>query len=155
MAKAKDRTGLGKHERDEVVSTTISVRKAGDGLSEAMETAPTVLERGDEVYVVLQCTVAQVQYPPIKGREDLAEVQRKHVLTAGTATFLDDQVVRDAIARQDEANTLRREREAGVQRLQTAQEELRSQHVLGEHADERVDGCPLCDSEVAAMDAES
>jgi hypothetical protein len=131
---------LGTFEGHAIAKTTIAVTNAGDGLSEALKTEPKLLEHGEVVYVVLECEVSKVRFDPIKDTDQLARV---HILRAGTAALMDPEVVRPAVVAQAEKNQLRREEESGVLRL--AFEELRGQHLLGEHDTEPVPECSLCD----------
>lgn len=142
---------LGKFEGDEILNVGIRIRNAGDGLSKAMKIEPKVLHRGDTCLVVLECTVGPITFEPVKDTEGVARVQ---VLTAGTATFVDDDVVRKAITDQADRNERAKEEEAGVQRLPTS-DELSKQHFSGKHAKSLVEGCPDCDDEKAATAAES
>lgn len=137
---------LGQFEDRDVISTSIAVRNTGDGLSEAMKTDPQMLHHGDTVYVVMECEVEKVRHDPIKDTEALTRV---HMLKAGTATIVDADLVGDAVEAQAEKNRRRQEDEAGVKRLPYEQE-LRSQHTLGEHASGLVEGCSMCQEEAEA-----
>jgi hypothetical protein len=89
---------LGTFEGRKVTKTTISVRNAGDGLSQAMAVDPQLLHQSDTVYVVIECKVGPVSFDPIKDSE--TECERKHVLKAGAATTIDAALVKDVIAAQ-------------------------------------------------------
>lgn len=92
---------LGKYKGRDVVRTTIAIRNAGDGLSDAMAIEPDVLEQGSTVYVVLECTVGAHDYVPLKDKgTDLGVNELKQVLNAGTATLIDAKVVRSMIEEQ-------------------------------------------------------
>lgn len=81
----------------DVLGTRVAITRAGDGLSKAMEIEPTVLEVGDTVIVVLECTVDSVRHERVKDTDCLI---RLHRLRAGVATLLDAPNVRKAIASQ-------------------------------------------------------
>lgn len=81
----------------EVLSATIAIRNAGDGLSQAMEVDPTELHHGETVYVVLECLVEKLRFDPIDKSDGL---QRVHMLKAGRATMVDGTIVSEALDRQ-------------------------------------------------------
>lgn len=136
---------LGDFDGKDVLRTTIAVTSAGDGLSEALKVDPKLMHLDEKVYVVLECVVAKVRFEPIK---DTDAVSRVHVLKAGNATLVDPDLVADQLKQQAERIQLAKEAEAGIQRIdQYANDELQAAHDLGEHADERVPGCPECDEE--------
>ncbi len=72
----------------EVVGATISVRKAGDGLSTALAVDPSPYHKGDRVYVVLETSCAAITYKASKekGQEDL--LVREHVLDTQHAAIV-------------------------------------------------------------------
>lgn len=77
---------LGEFENQKVIGTTIAIKRAGDGLSKALDVEPQLMHSGDTVFVVLECVVGQVSFVPVK---DTSEVERLHVLKAGRASFAD------------------------------------------------------------------
>ena len=113
MAKAKK--DLGEFEGQKIAGTTIALRNAGDGLSQAMKVDPTILHHGETVYVVYETRVIDVQHPEIK---DSDEVMRKHVLKAGTATIIDGAAVKKAIAEQADRIQKHRDEQTGAQALE-------------------------------------
>jgi hypothetical protein len=158
-----DTSGLTAYKGRDVLRTSIAIRKAGDGLSEAMGLDPVELVIGDHVFVVLDCVVAHHDYGPIKDTDCL---ELKQVLNAEGATLVDEELVRKHLDDQQDRVRLARERAQGVQRLgfdgdkapdgdeMAEAEALAAQHHAGVH-DELRDGCPLCDDERAALDAEA
>ena len=110
MTTTEDRPTLAPFEGKPVESATIAIRNTGDGLSKAMEVDPTELHHGQRVYVVLECEVDKVRFDPLKDEETL---ERVHVLKAGRATFVDADVVAEAL----DAQQRRIEEAAGVQQL--------------------------------------
>lgn len=134
----------------DVLKTSLSVRKAGDGLSKAMDVDPVELEPGSTVVVALECEVTQHVH---KKLDDIEGFELVQVLRAGTATLIDNKAVDAAI--RDMADRVQRAEDAkkGATRLPT-DEELARQHELGEHADGLVDGCAQCGDEQAATDGE-
>lgn len=140
-----------------IVGVNVIVRKTGDGLSESVKVDPSValdIRHGDEGYIVFAWTCVDV-HTPVENRADPAEggVYRIPVLDAGTATFLDDEIVSRAIAAQAKKNQAWREEQAGVSRLPGA--DLTEDHLAGLHATELVPGCPTCDEEVRLANDEA
>jgi len=135
---------LGEFDGRDVLRTSIAVTNAGDGLSEAMKVDPQVLHLGEKVTVVLECEVAKIRHEPIRDTDALNRVQ---ILRAGTATIIDAEVVKEAIDAQREAIERAKDLLSGQTRFE---HELRSEHVLGEHADGLVEHCPLCQEEADA-----
>jgi hypothetical protein len=110
MTKAKDATGLGRFEGKDVLSATVKITKAGDGLSKALAIEPEALHSGDVVYVVLKGVVGDIAFKPIKDTNGFARVQ---TIEAGTVTMVDGDLVSAVLEEQEKAL----EQAAGVQRL--------------------------------------
>jgi len=142
--------GLGEFEGRTILSTTIQITNAGDGLSAAMKVDPIILHHGEKRYVVLEVDVDKIRFDPIKDTQGVARV---HVLKASTATFIDAAAVEEAIEAQREKIDRANEKAQGITRLPLP-DELMIQHGEGEHADGLVDGCPTCDDERDAIEAE-
>lgn len=106
----QEKVDLGSFEGAPVLSTTIKIKKAGDGLSKAMDVDPVLLHTGQKVYVVLETEVGPIAFPPIKDTEGVARV---HDLIAQRATFIDKQAVAAAL----DAQERRIEEAQGIQRL--------------------------------------
>lgn len=102
----------------EVIRTSIAIARAGDGLSEAMKVEPREFHHGETVYVVLECTVAKVQFVPVDKDEPTGPLNRVHTLAAGVATIVDEELVRSHITEQADRNLRAREAEAGIERLE-------------------------------------
>jgi len=109
MAKAKKKPDP--FEGEDVLSTSIKITNAGDGLSQAMSIENEILHRKEVVYVVLECEVTKVGFVPMKDTKEGAI--REHVLKAGRATLVDGTLVADLLDAQDR----KIEEAAGVQRL--------------------------------------
>jgi hypothetical protein len=106
----------------DVIKSEISIRKAGDGLSEALQIEPTAFHIGEKVYVVLETEVTAVDHRPIPKAE--AVLGRKHVLSTETATIVDPSLVEAVLtAQRDKIEKARleaqraKEEAAGVQRV--------------------------------------
>lgn len=106
----------------EVARTSIAITRAGDGLSEALKVAPREFHHGDTVYVVLECTCTRVQFVPFDRDDPSGPLTRVHTLSAGTATIVDEELVRSHISEQAERNLRAREEEAGIIRMFDADE---------------------------------
>lgn len=89
---------LTEFEGHEVLSATIAITNAGDGLSKAMEVDPIEFEHGERVYVVLECEVAKIRFDPIPDTEK--GLQRVHVLRAGDATIVEADLVKNYLSAQ-------------------------------------------------------
>jgi hypothetical protein len=86
---------LGKFEGEDVLTATVTITRAGDGLSDALAVHPVELHRGDRVQVVLDCEVAEISFPGIKGAANA--LARRHKLVTISATIVDEDVVRAAL----------------------------------------------------------
>lgn len=83
----------------EVLSTSIAITGAGDGLSKALDIEPREFRTNETIFVVIECNVGPISFVPVK---DSNGVQRKHVLRAGTATIVDKELVQEAIREQQD-----------------------------------------------------
>lgn len=151
-ALANDGSKLEGYKGRDVLRTTIAIRNAGDGLSEAMAIDPEELPIGSTVYVVLECEVDKHTHAPIKEAPDCLTL--KQVLKAGTATLVDASLVSQMLDEQADKITRAKEAAAGVSRLPYG-EELQRAHEAGDHADGLVEGCPTCDAERDAEESEA
>lgn len=106
-------TQLGEHEGSEIVSTPLILRRTGDGLSTAMKLAPSVLHRGDTIYVVVKAEVKEVSYRTNK--DDKEAVDRVHVAHAVQAVIVDEKLVAKALAAQSQAIAKAKEMEGQEQ----------------------------------------
>jgi hypothetical protein len=100
MAKAvaaSDVLHLEPHDGREVLSTTVKITKAGDGLSKALNVEPAELHHGQTVFVVLECEVGRIAYDPVPDTQGLS---RTHTLVTGAATLVDEELVSDLIEQQ-------------------------------------------------------
>lgn len=105
----------------DVIKSTVAIRKAGDGLSDALDIEPSPFSIGERVVVILETEVTAVDHREVPKTDVLA---RKHVLTTTMATIADPSLVADVLEAQRAKNeehrlALQREREEadGVQRV--------------------------------------
>lgn len=96
---------LGDFEGRPIEGIKVIVTKAGDGLSDAMAVGPKVLHQGDEGVLVLRFKTTKIRFDPRKpGKEEEADdcgVYRVQILEAGSATFIDEDLVGDALEEQE------------------------------------------------------
>lgn len=146
---------LGEFDGKAVLSTSIAITNAGDGLSQALKIDPREMHLGEEVIVVSRCVVAKVRFDPIK---DTDGVQRVHVLRAGTSTIMEGSVVEEALAATAAKIETAARLAKGEHKLPT-EEALQEEHDAGGHRAAMVAGCPECDTEdevhAAERDAEA
>lgn len=98
------------HDGHPVLSTTIKITKAGDGLSKAVKVDPVELHHGEIVMIALECEVGPIAYDPIKDTDGLMRV---HTLKTLSATLVDEATVAAALTAQKQ----RIEAAAGVMHL--------------------------------------
>lgn len=103
-------TDLGTFDGLDVITSSVAITNAGDGLSQAMSIDHRQLHHGETVYVVLECEVVDIQFPKIKDTDSL---NRKHKLRAGTATIVDKASVIKVI----EEQRVKIEKAQGIERL--------------------------------------
>lgn len=101
---------LGTFDGLDVITSSVAITNAGDGLSQAMSIDRRQLHHGETVYVVLECEVVDIQFPKIKDTESL---NRKHNLRAGTATIVE----KDAVIEVIDEQRVKIERAQGVEQL--------------------------------------
>lgn len=81
-----------------VARATVSIRNTGHGLEEALAADPVALPIGSRHFVVLECEVEKHRHDTIADSDSLVLV---NMLKAnGRATFVDEEVVIDALEAQ-------------------------------------------------------
>ena len=103
-------TKLGEFEGKDVVSLSLIIKKAGDGLSKAIEVTPEILQLHDSVTVVLQGPVTGIKFKEIKNAGVLERVVE---VTTENAAIVDESVVAAALAETQKKIDER----AGIRRL--------------------------------------
>jgi len=101
MSKASTPPTLGQFDGREIVTASIKVTRAGDGLSQAMTVEPKEYHIGDIITVVLECEVATVNFKPINDTDVLARV---HTLRAGIATIVENAFAKSVLDAQRKKN---------------------------------------------------
>lgn len=77
-----------KHGRDTVLASTMKLGNVGKQITKALGLDSRQFEHGDRVYVVLECSVGEISYPPVTGG-----VERQHTLDVELGTLADADVV--------------------------------------------------------------
>lgn len=150
MAKTKG-PNLGKFEGRTIEAVEVILRKTGDGLSTPMKADPKLLSIGDEGYIVYKYRMVDVHHPAVnRAQPDQGGLKRIQVLDATAATFIDDDMVEQAIADQEIRNERWLEEQAGVSRLPDT--DLDGDHLAGKHDDDPHPDCSRC--EEARLEAE-
>lgn len=121
LAGALNESDLGEYRNKKITSTSIAVRNAGDGLSQAMEIAPEVLEPGSTVFVLIECVVDKHTLALI---EKADSYELKQILKAGTATIVDDQNSKKKIAAQRNRIEKAQEAAKGISRLEGTEDAI-------------------------------
>ena len=88
---------LGSYDGIDLLGSTVSIRNAGDGLSDSLAVEPAKLPIHSTVHVVLECEVTKHTYEEIKDVDGLRVV---NVLKAGRATMVDADLVREHLDEQ-------------------------------------------------------
>lgn len=94
-------TSLTPYKGHDVLSSTVSIRNTGDGLSEAMKVDPVELTLGTTVHVVLECTVEKHRYDPVDKDNSSGPLQLVNMLKAGRATLVDAGLVEAELNEQE------------------------------------------------------
>lgn len=164
-----DKSHLHDFDGRKVLATTISLTGAGDGLSKALKIEPREFHHGERVFVVYEAVVAKVGFQPLA--EGTEELQRNHTLQAVNATIVDGDLVQKHLDEQAQRIQAAIDTARGQVNLEgtpgyladsagpVADEDeealvLRRNHMAGNHAEGTMEGCPVCDQELAAEAAE-
>jgi hypothetical protein len=103
---------------------------------------PMKIRAGDKVYVLYEAVCTDVAHPPEKRHDPgFGGVYEVPDLDAGTATFVDAELVQEMIDKQAERNRRWESEQAGQAELRD--EELIREHDAGLHADP-AEHCPRC-----------
>ena len=137
-----------------VIGVGIEIPGAGGGLRDALTIDPQVFHYDDVVHVVVKGKVGKLRFDPVKDAGQA--VRRIHVLDVVDAAIVSG----DEVAAMLEAQAAAIEEARGIQRLDFSEDTeeqaaLRTAHEAGEHASDLVPGCPPCDEEVEAVEAEN
>lgn len=83
-------------EGDDVVDATVTIHKAGDGLSTALQVEARPLHKGDRVYVILETSCDAISYVDSKRFDGL--LARQHKLNTVAGAIVDENVVAKILA---------------------------------------------------------
>lgn len=92
---------LTSHDGKMVIATTVAITNAGDGLSKAMKIKPVELHHGQEVCIVLRGRVGPIEYVPTDTDDPNSPLVRKQKIRAGTATLVDEALVKTVLDEQE------------------------------------------------------
>lgn len=146
-----------------VIASGIEIPGAAGGLQPAMKIDPQSWAHGEEVHFVFRCIVGKVRHEPIDRDQPNGAQRRVHVFAVADATTIGGDVVKEAIEAHRLAVAKAREAEALAKGQATLPgtgwgdqeaEALLAEHLDGQHADDLREGCPRCDEERAALEAE-
>lgn len=145
---------LGEFEGVEVRGAGIEIPNAAGGLREALKIEPQTFHGGDKLYAVFELDCKKIRHDPITDGKDgpMIAWKRIHVLSAEGATFVDADVAKGHIDAQRERIQRAKDEATGQQ---SATSEFEAQHEAGEHASGLIDGCPQCEAEREAEQAEA
>lgn len=151
LAAALANVDLGEFEGAKILSVGVEIPGAAGGLRDAVKIDPAVFHKDQRVLVLLDTTVGKVRFDPVK---DTSGVQRVHVLIPTGATIVDGDVFDKALADQREAIEKAKRAADGTANMDDALA-LQAEHDDGQHADGLREGCPSCEEEKAAIEAEA
>lgn len=124
------RGGLTPFEGREVVGSQIEIPDAAGGLREALDVEKIELAQGSKVYVLLECDVEDIKFPPIMEKDketgqriDTGQDTRVHKLRTKLATIVDAQFATEHIEKQRDRNKRARDARANIRSLDDAADE--------------------------------
>ena len=139
---------LGAYDGKPVLTTSVAVTHAGDGLSEALGIAPQQFGIGEKVFLLLETTCLDHRHRPIKDAPNSLNLLQR--LKAGTATIVTEAFAASHLDEQRRLIQEAKDRAEGRIGL-LSPEELQAAHEAGQHAEATVPNCPPCDAEAAAV----
>lgn len=111
-----------------VLQTSLSLTNAGDGLSQAMKTAPEEFHHGQRIFIVYEAEVVKVRHDLIDKDDPTLGLARVHIAKAEVATLVDEDFVAERLKAQKIANEKLKDAEAGVTRIPGTIPELDANH---------------------------
>lgn len=94
-------TVLGEFDGREVIMCSIAIPNASGGLHDALALDPVMLHTGQEVDIVLRCTVGRIAHDPIMDKDDdTGYYNRVATLSARRGLIIDSKVVDAEFAKQ-------------------------------------------------------
>lgn len=151
-----DSSKLTKFEGHAVRQVGIEIPGAAGGLREALKIDPQEFRQGTTVYVVLECPVVKVRHEPIDGTDPGGDQRRVHIFGTSGAAIVDRELVEEALAEQKRRIESAKMAETGEGPLPfDGGAQHQADHGAGLHAAGLVPGCPPCDDEARAAEAEA
>lgn len=111
-----------------VRQTSLALRGAGDGLSEAMKTDPREFHHGETFFILYEAVVEKVRYDQIDKEDPELGLSRVHMAKAMTATLVDEAFAGESIRAQKILNEKAKDEEAGAKRLPGTVPELEDEY---------------------------
>lgn len=130
----------------EVISTSVKITGAGDGLSEPLSLEPVVYDEGEIVDVLVRCKVDKHSYNRVMAKgEDTGVLTLVQSFKAQEMVVVPCELGETLIRDQSDRLAKAREVAEGTRRLQL-ESDLGAEHDRGEH-DTFVENCPRCEDE--------
>lgn len=163
LASALAARSLTEFEGLHVIASGIEIPGAAGGLQPAMKIDPQEFHQGEVVHVVMRCVVGKIRHEPIDKDAPTGAQRRVHVFRVTDATIVDEETVAEAIEAQRAKIAAAKEAALAAKGegplpglgWNEDQEALQSEHADGQHAAGLREGCPSCDAEREAEDAEA
>lgn len=117
LAEALAAVVLEKFEGKDVRRAGVEIPNVAGGLRKAMKIQPRTMKQGDRGMIAFEYVVQKVRFEPVDKDAPGGDQERIHVLMAEGATFVDAEVVAEAIKAQKELIQKAEEEAKGIQRL--------------------------------------
>lgn len=117
LAEALAAVVLEKFEGKDVRRAGVEIPNVAGGLRKAMKIQPRTMKQGERGMIAFEYIVQKVRFEPIDKDAPGGDQERIHVLMAEGATFVDAEVVAEAIKAQKELIAKAEEEAKGIQRL--------------------------------------
>jgi len=152
-------SALGEFEGLPVLAVGIELPGAAGGLRDPLRVDPLILHGGEQAFATFELVTNKVRFDPVKVDDALIGWARVHVMGVENATFVAEDLVRDQLDEMSRRVAERKEAEEAAKRRETGNVSLddaihEKDHAAGRHT-ELVAGCPECDAEQTAADAEA
>lgn len=117
LAEALAAVVLEQFEGKDVRRAGVEIPNVAGGLRKAMKIQPRTMKQGERGMIAFEYIVQKVRFEPIDKDAPGGDQERIHVLMAEGATFVDAEVVAEAIKAQKELIAKAEEEAKGIQRL--------------------------------------
>lgn len=103
LAEALAAQKLGDFEGKDERRAGVEIPSVAGGLRKAMKIQPRRMAQGERGYIAFEYIVEKIKHSPIDPDQPAGDQERIHVLGVEGVTFIDDDLVKEAIAAQKEA----------------------------------------------------